>query len=152
MVEKLARGGGWQVQSASPRECVLRGPVPGLRGPKQTATRGTRTSGLSPDATPAALVRGCHSSGGPRRGVIGRAGAARPPRWLLRVCLSVRPSVRAAGAGGSAGRRPLDSGCGPQGRVALSPPRLRPFLAVSSGLGLRLRASLPGGPHSCVAL
>lgn len=123
-----ARGGGWQVQSASPRECVRRGPVPGLRGPKRTATPGTRASGLSPDTSPAALARGCHSSRRPRRGVLGRARAARPPHWLLRAGSrpSVRLSVRAAGARGSAGRRP-DSGRGPRGRgppaFPCSPPR-----------------------------
>lgn len=103
----LARGGGWQVHSASPRECVLRGPVPGLRGPKRTATQGTRATGLLPDASPAALVRGCHSSRGPGRGVLGRAGAARPPRWLLRVCLSVRPCGGGWGKSREASRQRL---------------------------------------------
>lgn len=146
----LVRGGGWQVHSASPRECVLRGPVPGLCGPKRTATQGTRASGLLPDASPAALVRGCHSSPGPRRGVLGRAGAARPPRWLLRVCLSVRPSVR-RGRGEAQGGVQTAAAA----RKAEQPfPRPRSGLSLQSpsGLGLRRRASLPGGPHSCVAL
>lgn len=105
-----AVGGGWQVQPASPRECVLRRAVPGLCGPKRTATRGTLVSGLSRDASPAALGRGCHSSRGPRRGVSGWAGAVGPPRWLLRARsrLSACPSVRPCGGG--AGRRREASG------------------------------------------
>lgn len=144
-------GGGWQVQPASPRECVLRRAVPGLCGPKRTATRGTLVSGLSRDASPAALGRGCHSSRGPRRGVSGWAGAAGPPRWLLRARsrLSVRPSVRPCGGG--AGRRREASG--QRLRPTAEAPHL-PGLSLQSpsGLGLRRRASLPGGPHSWVAL
>lgn len=143
-----AAGGGWQVQAASPRECVLRRAVPGLLGPKRTATRGTRASRLSRDASPAALGRGCHSSRGPRRGVSGWAGAARPPRWLLRARSrqSVRPSVRPCGKAQGGVRTAAAA------RGAETPHLPGLSLQFPSGLGLRRRASLPGGPHSWVAL
>lgn len=89
-----ARGGGWLVQSASPRECVRRGPVPGLRGPKRTATPGTRASGLSPDTSPAAFPGAVIPAAGPAE--VCWAGQA-PPGLRAGSCgpVAVCPSVRA---------------------------------------------------------
>lgn len=96
-----------------PRECVLCCAVrsPGCVVLSAQLPEGTRASGLCRDASPAAPGRGCHSSRGPRRGVSGWAGAARPPRWLPRpvaVRRSVRPSVRPCG--GVLGKRREASG------------------------------------------
>lgn len=101
---------------------MRRGPLQRPRGPVSTATLGTRACGVSPDTSPGALFRGCHSGRGPAE--VCRAGRE-PPGLRADFC---GPSASGGLCGG------LDSGAGgPRGPREASGrrcgrPRPRPFL------------------------
>lgn len=130
-----AVGGGWQGQPASPRECVLRAPVPGLRGPKRAAAGGGPGPPDSPGTRAPRRSAGAVTAGaGPAE--VCRAGQAPPGLragscWPVAVCPC-----------GAAGRRREASGqrLRPASREAEASPR--PLLAVP----LRARAAAASLP------
>lgn len=108
-----AVGGGWQGQPASPRECVLRAPVPGLRGPKRAAAGGGPGPPDSPGTRAPRRPAGAVTAGaGPAE--VCRAGQA-PPGLRAGSCwpVAVRPCGGEAPGGvrtAAAARKPRSQG------------------------------------------